>query len=148
MPGTLQDPALSSWFGIEFQGAVSGVFQECTGLGSENEVVESKGSSPEGKFVIKKIPGNLKWNAITLKRGLTKEMDMWKWREMVEKGMISEARKNGTITMYDYKGEPVAKWDFVNAWPSKLTGPAVDAKQDAVAIEELQIVHEGYTRSV
>jgi phage tail-like protein len=140
------DPLVSSWFGVEFQGQVVGAFRECTGLGSENEVVEYKASGQKGEFVIKKVPGRLKWNNITLKRGITDAMDMWKWRKMVEQGDIDSARKNGTITMYNAKGTAVAKWNFTNAWPSKLTGPAANAGNNEVAIEELELTHEGYTR--
>ena len=140
-----KDPLVSAWFGVEFQGQLVGAFRECTGLGSENEVVEYK-ASDKGKYVIKKVAGNLKWNNITLKRGITDAMDMWKWRGLVEQGQMSEARKNGTITMYNLQGEPIAKWDFTNAWPSKLTGPSANAGNNEVAIEELELTHEGYER--
>ncbi len=141
-----QDPLVSAWFSLEFQGAVTGAFRECTGLGSENEVVEYKASGPKGDFVIKKVPGRLKWNNITLKRGMTDSMDMWKWRKMVEQGKVSQARKNGSITMYSTDGKAIAKWNFVNAWPSRITGPEANAGANEVAIEELEITHEGYER--
>jgi phage tail-like protein len=140
------DPLVSSWFGVEFQGQVVGAFRECTGLGSENEVVEYKASGQKGEFVIKKVPGRLKWNNITLKRGITDAMDMWKWRKLIEQGNIDSARKNGTITMYNQQGTAVAKWNFTNAWPSKLTGPSANAGNNEVAIEELELTHEGYER--
>lgn len=141
-----QDPLVSSWFGVEFQGQVVGAFRECTGLGSENEVVEYKASGQKGEYVIKKVPGRLKWNNITLKRGITDAMDMWKWRKLVEQGKISDARKNGTITMYNQQGNAIAKWNFTNAWPSKLSGPSANAGNNEVAIEELELTHEGYER--
>lgn len=143
---TASDPFISAWFGVEFQGKLVGAFRECTGMGSENEIVESKASGPDGKLIIKKIPGNIKWNNIVLKRGITDAMDLWEWRKQVEQGQIAEARKNGTITMYSHAGIPLAKWNFVNAWPSKLTGPTANATSNEVAIEELEITHEGYTR--
>ena len=85
-----KDPLVSAWFGVEFQGQVVGAFRECTGLGSENEVVEYKASGQKGEFIINKVPGRLKWNNITLKRGITDSMDMWKWRKLVEqaKGLL------------------------------------------------------------
>lgn len=141
-----QDPLVSSWFGVEFQGQVVGAFRECTGLGSENEVVEYKASGQKGEFVIKKVPGRLKWNNITLKRGITNAMDMWQWRKLVEQGKIGDARKNGTITMYNQQGDAIAKWNFTNAWPSKLSGPSANASNNEVAIEELELTHEGYER--
>jgi phage tail-like protein len=141
-----QDPLVSAWFGVEFQGQVVGAFRECTGLGSENEVVEYKASGPKGEFIIKKVPGRMKWNNITLKRGITDAMDMWTWRKLVEDGKIDDARKNGSIIMYNQKGDQIARWNFVAAWPSKLNGPSANAGNNEVAIEELEITHEGYTR--
>ena len=141
-----KDPLVSAFFTIDFGGTVAGAFRECTGLGSENEVVEYKASGDKGKYVMKKIPGRMKWNNITLKRGITDAMDMWKWRKLVEQGKIDDARKNGSIVMYSQDGTEVARWNFVNAWPSKLTGPSANAGNNEVAIEELEITHEGYER--
>jgi phage tail-like protein len=141
-----QDPLVSSWFGVEFQGQLAGAFRECTGLGSENEVVEYKASGPRGEFIVKKVPGRMKWNNITLKRGITDSMDMWKWRKLIEQGKLDEARKNGSIVMFNQQGTEVARWDFVNAWPSKLAGPTANASNNEVAIEELELSHEGYER--
>lgn len=141
-----EDPLVSAWFGIEFQGQVAGAFRECTGLGSENEVVEYKASGPKGEFIIKKVPGRMKWNNITLKRGITDAMDMWQWRKLVEDGKIDDARKNGSIVMFNQEASEIARWNFVNAWPSKITGPAANASNNEVGIEELEITHEGYER--
>lgn len=142
-----KDPLITSWFSFEIQGSLQGYFQECSGLGSENEIVEYKASGEKGQFLIKKIPGRLKWNNITLKRGITDAMDMWDWRKMIEEGKVSEARKNGTITMLSTDFKPIAKWDLTNAWPSKLTGPNANANSNEVGIEELEITHEGYKRT-
>jgi phage tail-like protein len=141
-----QDPLVSAWFGIEFQGQVQGAFRECTGLGSENEVVEYKASGPKGEFVIKKVPGRMKWNNITLKRGITSAMDMWDWRRLVEEGNMEGARKNGSIVMFDQAGAEIARWDFTAAWPNKISGPSANATNNEVGIEELEITHEGYKR--
>lgn len=147
MPDNQADPLVSAWFGVEFQGAVVGAFRECSGLGSEHEVVRHLASGPDGKQVTQVLPGRLKWNDITLKRGITDSMDMWKWRKQVEDGDITGARKNGTITMFTAKGDAIAKWDFVRAWPNKLVGPTANAANNEVAIEELHITHEGYKRT-
>jgi phage tail-like protein len=141
------DPLVTSWFGIEFQGQVKGAFRECTGLGSENEVVEYKASGEKGDFVVQKVPGRMKWNNVTLKRGITTDMDLWKWRALVERGEIDKARTHGTVTMFNQEGKAIAKWDFVRAWPSKLTGPTANATNNEVGIEELEITQEGYKRT-
>jgi phage tail-like protein len=141
-----QDPLVSAFFTIDFGGSVKGAFRECTGLGSENEVVEYKASGDKGKFIMKKVPGRMKWNNITLKRGITDAMDMWTWRKQVEDGKVVDARKNGSIVMYNQQNAEIARWNFVQAWPSKLTGPSANATNNEVGIEELEITHEGYTR--
>ena len=141
-----KDPVVSAWFGVEFQGAIKGAFRECTGLGSENELVEYKASGPKGEYVMLHVPGRMKWNDITLKRGITDDLEMWKWRAMVEDGKIDDARKNGSIVMFNQKGDEMARWNFVRAWPSKITGPAANAGTNEVAIEEMVITHEKYER--
>ena len=141
-----KDSFVGAWFAIEFQGVITGAFRECGGLGSENAVVEDKASGMDGKPIIKKIPGNLKWNDITLKQGITDDMDMWKWRELVEAGKVDKARKNGAIVMFSHEGKEVGRWEFVNAWPSKISGPSINATSNDVAVEELTLVHEGYKR--
>ena len=141
-----KDALISSFFYLEVTGKLVGAFREVTNLGSENSVVEQKERGADGKFVLKKLPGTLKWNDITLKQGLTDNMDMWKWRKMVEEGDVVKARANGSITMMDTTGKPVAKWTLLNCWPSKLSGPAGKADGNEVAVQELTLTHEGYER--
>jgi phage tail-like protein len=141
-----KDPLISGIFGLEFQGQLVGGFRECSGLGSSNEVVDYKASGPKGEFIMKKVPGRMSWSPITLRRGVSDAMDLWKWRKLVEQGKIDDARKNGSIVMHNLKGEEIARWNFVAAWPSKITGPAPNANTNEIAIEEIEIVHEGYER--
>ena len=143
-----KDSFLGAWFAIEFQGKITGAFRECSGLGSENEIVEDKQALPNGSFVMKKIPGNLKVNNITLKQGITDDMDMWKWRALVEQGKVSEARKNGSLVLFSSDGKEIARWNFTNAWPSKISGPSINATSNEVAIEELEMAIETYERVV
>ena len=69
-------------------------------------------------------------------------MDAWQWRKQVETGGIAGARYNGTITMFDQTGAPKASWNFENAWPSKVSGPAPKADGNEVGIEEFTLVVE------
>jgi phage tail-like protein len=141
-----EDPLVGFHFGVDIQGVVSGYFTECSGLGSEHEVVEQKVVTEKGQQVIIKQPGRLKWENITLKRGVTSSMDIWDWRKLVEDGKIKEARKDGSIIMYDQNLKEVARWNFQGAWPVKVTGPAPKADGNELGIEELTIAHEYITR--
>lgn len=142
-----KNPLVSFHYSIDIQGVVKGYFTECSGIGSEHEVIEHKIVNDRGRELVQKIPGRLKWENITLKRGITSSMDIWKWRDQVVQGKVEEARKNGTITMFDQELRPVAQWDFVNAWPVKVSGPTVKSDSNEFGVEELVITHEGLTRT-
>lgn len=137
-----KDPLVSFHFSIDIQGVVKGFFTECSGLGSEHEVIEHKVVTDGAQEVIKKIPGRLKWENIVLKRGITANMDMWTWRKQVEDGDVEGARHDGSVIMYDHTLTPVAQWDFLRGWPVKVTGPQPKADSNEVGIEEMTIAHE------
>ena len=145
MTGMRKDPMASFNFMVEIMGAVVGSFRECTGMGSETELIETK-ESKGGKLLYMKIPGALKWENIVLKRGITDSMDIWNWRKQVEQGNVKQARKNGTVSMCDQDGIPIARWNFKDGWPRKVSGPTFNAQNNEIGVEELEIVHEGITR--
>lgn len=140
------DPLVSFHFGIEVQGVITGLFTECSGLGSEHEIIEHKVVDEKGHEFIQKIPGRVKWQDITLKRGITDSMDVWDWRKLVEDGDVEGARHNGSIVMFDQGLNEVARWDFERAWPVKVSGPQLQTDSNAFGIEEITITHEGLTR--
>jgi len=141
-----EDPLLGFNFALELEGVIAGYFTECAGIGSENEIVEHKVVDKQGHEVVRKIPGRLKWSDITLKRGITKSLQIWEWRQEVINGGVKDARKNISITMMDREYNPVALWNFQNAWPSKVTGPALKSDSNEFGIEEVTLVHEGMYR--
>jgi phage tail-like protein len=141
-----KDPLVSFQYAVEIQGKVSGYFTECSGLGSEHDVIEHKVVDPKGKEVIQLVPGRLKWERIVLKRGITDSMDIWDWRKLVEDGKVDQARANGSIVMMDQHLNTVARWNFENAWPVKVSGPSMKSDSNEIGIEELTIAHEGLWR--
>lgn len=140
------DPLVSFHYAVEIQGMVSGYFTECSGLGSEHEVIEHKVVDKTGHEAVMKIPGRLKWENIVLKRGITDSMDIWDWRKKVEDGDVKGARSNGSIVMFDRNYNEVARWNFESAWPVKVSGPSVKSDSNEIGIEELSIAHEGLWR--
>lgn len=141
-----EDPLVGFHFAVDIQGVVTGYFTECSGLGSEHDVVEHKVVTETGQEVVLKLPGRLKWDNITLKRGITSNMDIWDWRKQVEDGGVAGARRDGSIVMYDQELNAVARWDFERAWPLKVSGPSPKADSNEIGIEELTIAHEYITR--
>ena len=135
-------PLVGFHFSLELQGEVSGYFTECSGIGSEHEVVDHKVVTLDGHQKVMKVPGRLKWGDITLKKGITSSMDIWSWRKLVEDGDVEAARRNGSIIMYDQTLSPVAEWTFERAWPTKVSGPTPKSDGNEISLEELTITHE------
>lgn len=142
-----EDPLVAFKFGLEIEGKLSGFFATVSGIGSQSEVIENKISNPEtGETIIQKIPGRLAWTDVTLRRGVTSNVDVWDWRQAVVQGKIEDARTNCSIVAYNQGNEEIARWNFENAWPSRVTGPEMDAGSQTYMIEEITIVHEGMER--
>jgi phage tail-like protein len=143
---TTEDPLIGFNFALQLEGKIAGYFTECSGIGSENEIIEHKVVDDAGHEIVRKIPGRLKWQDITLKRGITSNLQIWEWRDQVVKGDVAGARQNISIVMMDRAYEPVAQWNFTNAWPSKVSGPSLKSDSNEFGVEELTIVHEGMYR--
>ena len=144
--GRGSDPLIGFTFSLEIDQLELGYFTDCTGLGSNNEVIEHKVVDESGRELVQKIPGRLSWEDITLKRGITADLAIWEWREQVEQGKMGDARRHGSIIMYDRNYEEVARWNFENGWPSKVSGPALNAGSNDIGVEEMTIVHERLER--
>ncbi|HEU4322068.1 MAG TPA: phage tail protein [Roseiflexaceae bacterium] len=140
------DPLTGYHFFLEIDGITQAQFRECSGLSTESAVIEYKEANKDGVTVIKKVPGVLKWDNITLKRGITDIMELWAWRTQVEQGKVDEARKNGSIVLYNQANTEVARWNFEAGWPTKISGPSLNAGSDDIAVEEITIAHEGLKR--
>ncbi len=133
------------WY-LEIDGITEGVFREVSGLDSETEVIEHRITGKGGNLVVHKVPGALKWTNIVLKRGITDDTKLHEWRKKIEDGLIESNRKNGTITCYAPDGKAVCRYTFVKAWPCKWKGPGLDASKNELAIEEIELTHEGLKR--
>jgi phage tail-like protein len=133
-------------FFVEIDGITQAFFREAGGLTSESTVMEHKFVQKDGTTVVQKVPGYPKFGDITLKRGITDVMELWNWRKMVEDGKVNQARKEGSIVMYNQENKEVARWNFTQAWPSKISGPQLNAQNSDIGIEEITIAHEGMKR--
>ena len=134
-------------FAVNIEGRALSSFQEVSGLDIELEVIEYRdgtGSAP--RF----IPGARKYSNIVLKRGFTGDTQLHDW--FTEFDSSRTERVDGSIVMYDPSSHEVARWNFENAWPSKLEGPSkaggagLRGGPNEVAIESIELVHEGLTR--
>lgn len=137
------DPFRIFNFLVELDGIAHGSFIECSGLSTTTEVIETREGGDN--TTVRKMPGKTTYTDIVLKWGMTNVTTLWDWRQQVIDGDF--ARKNGSIVVYDLTNSTeVARWDFVSAWPSKMEGPAFNAKGNDIAINTLTLSHEGLVR--
>lgn len=118
-------------------------FTEVTGLDVETELIEYRaGASPE--FTKIKMPGQQKYSNITMKRGSFKgDNQYFEWWNTVKLNTIE--RRDLTITLLNENHEPVITWQVKNAWPLKVQSTDLKADGSEVAIESIEIAHEGLT---
>jgi phage tail-like protein len=133
-------PSLVFHFRVEW-GGTSVSFTEVSGLTQELQAVDYRtGDSPDYSMV--KMPGLRKYNNITLKRGITKsDNEFFLWLNTVKLNEIE--RRDITVSLLNEKHEPVMVWLAHNAFPVKVEGPGLKASGNEVAIESIEIAHEG-----
>lgn len=124
------------WGGTKF------AFSEVTGINLEAQVIEYRdGLSPE--YSAQKMPGLVKYSNVTLKRGVVKgDNEFWDWYNTVKLNTIE--RRDVIISLLDEEHAPVMTWKFKNAWPTKITSPDLKANGNEVAIEQMEIAHDGF----
>ncbi len=145
MVGERKDPYRQFRFLLEIDGIVQAGFSEVTIPDTTSDVVEYR----EGNELttVRKLPGLTKYGNVTLKWGITDSLELYEnWRKPVEDGKMADARKNVAIILMNEEGSPAARWEFVEAWPSKYDAPDLNAKGTDVAVETLEVVHEGMKR--
>lgn len=143
-----QATAGAHYFKINLGGAeAAGFFKEIDGIGSEHEVVVHTTGDAQGKSMVQKFPGQLKWNNITLKRGVDSNNALWTWRQQVIDGQITQARKDGTIEVLDWTGSTIVTYNFVRGWPCRYSAPGLSSGGNEVMVEEIEIAHEGLKRA-
>jgi phage tail-like protein len=106
-------------FELTIDGHSLGVFSELVGISSAVEVAEAIAASPT-ETILKKLPGKRTPPTVTLKRGMTRNIEMAAWHELVILGDIAAARKSCSLTMFNAKGDPVARYHLTDAWPQKI----------------------------
>jgi phage tail-like protein len=130
---------------VEVDGITIAQFKELTGISTEVQVIEHRENKAGGVSVLKKLPGLSASGNVTLKKGKTGDKSLWEWLKKVQDGDLAGARKNGSVVLYDYGHGELARYNFVNGWPSRVSIGALQAGGNDVLLEECTIVHEGMT---
>lgn len=136
------------------QNPVDAYFQECSGFKRSQKVIDFAEVTPErwgaashGGILQTKLPGNVETSNITLKRGLTCSMTLWKWFKDIEEGNWAAKRRNGTLTIYDLKVNGVVKFEFQRAWPISYKIGDLGMSKAETEVEELELAVESLIRT-
>jgi len=144
MVGKRTDPYLSFNFLVEIENVVVAGFSEVTGLQVETEIKEYR----EGGLndYMHRFAGPTRYSTnLILKRGLTDADTLIAWHRDVTQGIIK--RKNGSIVLLDITGEERWRWNFIEAYPVKWIGPNLRATASEVAVETLELAHNGISKA-
>lgn len=135
-------PMPKFYFQVKWDSAVMS-FEEISGLDVEAQPIEYRhGDSPVYSTI--KMPGLKKYGNITMKKGVFKgDNKFWDWFNEIKMNTIK--RKPVTISLLDESGKPTMVWTLTNAWPTKITGTDLKAQGNEVAIETIEVAHEGLT---
>ncbi|MDQ3152911.1 MAG: phage tail protein [Actinomycetota bacterium] len=136
------DTSVGHSFGLDVDGVMIKQITEVSGLKMEQDVIELKQNSNDGKYMIKKLPGRPKAGEVTLTRGLTADTSFEKWVKDSRFGKMPNARKGGAIVVFDYEGSPIKRYKLTNAWPKSLEIGTLKAGDTAVLTEKLVITYE------
>lgn len=139
-----KDPYRNFRFLVEIDGIVQAGFSEVTVPDTSTDVVEYREGNEEPR--LRKLSGLNKFGNLTLKWGTTDSLEFFNWRKLVMQGKMKDARKNIAVILMDEEGNPAGRWEFENAWPSKYDPADLNAKGNDVAIEMVEITHEGMKR--
>src|SRR6266699_7321363 len=138
-----KDPFVAFRFEVRLDDLAVAGFSECSGLQMETEVQDYSEGGLNTNLL--KFPTRTTQSNLVLKRGIVDQV-MWSWYRDLTQGVIK--RRNGAVIVRDPSGGTVVmEWQFRDAFPSKWTGPELNATQNNVAVETLELVHSGLERT-
>ena len=139
------DPLAAYCFHVEIDSITIAQFKSVSGLSMSVSVIEHRANLHGGKNILKKLPGPARFEDLVLSRGKVNDAAFWTWIQQVQEGKIDQARKHGSIVLFDYAQGQVQRFSFENGWPSKVEIGKLEAGSDTVLLETITITHERLT---
>jgi phage tail-like protein len=134
------DPYKSFSFLVEIDGVASAGFRSVSGLAAEAEVVEYR-EGADRLTSSRKLPGRVTYPNVTLRRGLTTSRELWDWWQTVRDGTLQ--RRTVLIVLLNDAREPVLRWRLREAWIVRIEYSELEASKNEIAIETIELAHEG-----
>jgi phage tail-like protein len=140
MPSVRQDPYLDFNFLVEIDGVTAAGFSEAELPEGRIEAVAYREGSDKTSAA-RLLPGRVSYSPLVLRRGFAGDAALFQWWRAVAQGTLD--RRNVSVILLDEQRQEVARWNLRRAWPAKWEGPALNALGNDVAIETLELAHEG-----
>ncbi|MEQ9363913.1 MAG: phage tail protein [Leptospirales bacterium] len=138
------DPFLGFRFRVEIDGIQTAAFSEATIPDTTTATADYReGTDPKN---VRKLSALNSYGNVTLKKGLSASRDISDWQRDVEQFGAGRNRRTISLILVDDEGVDSARWDIIEAWPTKINTTGMNATGNAVMIETLEIVNEGITR--
>lgn len=142
---TRSDPYRAFNFSVELDGLTVASFSEVSGLTAEGDAVDYR-EGTDAINNVRKLTGLRKYANLMFKRGYVQDDSLWTWYRQIANG--ENVRRNGSVILLDEARNPKLRWNFENAWINKIEGPSFKASGNDVAIESMELVHEGLTMEI
>lgn len=140
MPSARQDPYLDFNFVVEIDQVASAGFREAELPEGRIEAIAYREGSDKTSAA-RLLPGRVEYGPLVLRRGFAGDATLFNWWRSVAQGSLD--RRSVSVVLLDEQRQEVARWNLHRAWPTKYTGPSLNALGNEVAIEELELAHEG-----
>ncbi len=139
---TRNDPFRGFNFRVEIDGIGVAGFSEVSGLTADGDPTDYReGTDPINN--VRKLIALRKFPVMVFKRGYIKDDTLWRWYVRIANGVSD--RRNGSVVLQNEAHKDVMRWNFENAWINKIEGPALKGAGNEVAIESMELCHEGLT---
>ena len=139
------DPFRAFNFEVELSGLIVASFSEVSGLAADGDPVPYReGKDPTNN--VRQLQGLRKYGPLKFMRGYVQDDTLWKWYLDIAQG--KDVRRDGSVILLNEAHVQVLSWNFINAWINKIEGPALNATGNQVAIESMELQHEGLTLEI
>jgi len=139
------DPFRTFNFRVEIDGLAIASFSEVSGLDADRDAIDYReGADPTN--TLRRLPGLSKFTNLVFKLGYVQDDSLWAWYQNIANG--NNDRRNGAVILMNEAHQDVLAWNFINAWIGKIQGPSLNASENKVAIESMDLHHEGLTMEI
>lgn len=129
-------------FGLEIDGFATWSASEIHGLEAEQDVIELKEQRPDGRYVVRRVPGPVRGGEVVVVRSVDGDGSADAWLAQVRAGDIDDARRTAVVILYDVERQPLKRYVLRNVWPRALEVVGLVAGGNRAPAERITLVYD------